>query len=64
MSEPFDKRYDAWAAAEAEVYKALDQQIGRAELQAMRAHADMLLGELWGEDESSAPTRVGDAERR
>jgi hypothetical protein len=58
-NESFSKRYDAWASAEAEVYKAMDETTSAEQLQALRAHADALLSELWGEDEKSLPGQAG-----
>ncbi|XJO17708.1 hypothetical protein ACHMXE_15490 [Variovorax sp. UC122_21] len=57
-TESFNKRYDAWASAEAEVYKAMDETTSPEQLQALRAHADALLNELWGEDEKSLARQV------
>jgi hypothetical protein len=57
-TEPFDKRYDAWAAAEAEVYKAMDREITPEKFQALRERADLLLSELWGDHEQPLSTRA------
>lgn len=51
-TKPFNERYDAWAAAEAEVYKAMDGGARPEEFQALRTLADSLLSELWGDDEA------------
>jgi len=41
----FDKRYEAWAAAEAAVYEAMTRlgPLGHAEVAPLRARADELL---------------------
>ena len=47
----FDKRYEAWAAAEAAVYEAMTRlgPLGHAEVAPLRARADELLRDLWEE---------------
>jgi len=47
----FDKRYEAWAAAEAAVYEAMIRlgPLGHAEVTPLRVRADELLRELWDE---------------
>ncbi|WP_296724052.1 hypothetical protein [Variovorax sp.] len=47
----FDKRYEAWAAAEAAVYEAMIRlgPLGHAEVTPLRVRADELLRELWEE---------------
>ncbi len=47
----FDKRYAAWAEAEAKVYEAVSGAADAEELAVLRARADLLFSELWDNNE-------------
>ncbi|WP_422098422.1 hypothetical protein [Variovorax sp.] len=62
----FNKRYDAWAEAEAKVYEAMDRHgpLGHDEVDHLRELANQLLAELWGETNTPVLPQPTDGGKR